>query len=52
MAEKRYLIQRICQLSKGEKPELLANWSEEELADYLNHLLEMKSKKLVVSRSA
>ena len=52
-SDKRELIQRICQLSRGEKPEFLANFTEEELSNYLQNLKErVELKELAVSRSA
>jgi hypothetical protein len=53
MASKRELIQRICRLSRVEKPEFLANFTEKELRDFHRNLKErLKLKKLAVRRSA
>lgn len=53
MANKSELIQRICKLSIGEKPEFLANFSEGELRKFLRNLREqLELKKLAVRRSA
>ncbi len=37
---KRELIDYICQINKSAQPEFLANFSERELTDYLNNLME------------
>lgn len=57
MVNKRELIQHICRLSSRlsriEKPEFLANFSEKELRSLLCNLKEqLKLKKLAVRRSA
>jgi len=45
---KRELIDCICELNKSAKPEFLANFSEEELNTYLEHLMELDLEELVV----
>ena len=45
---KRELIDRICEINKSAKPEFLANFSEEELHTYLEHLMELNLEELVV----
>ncbi len=38
---KRELIDCICEINRTAKPEFLAAFSEEQLSDYLDHLLEL-----------
>ena len=38
---KRELIECICEINKSAKPEFLADFSEEDLKDYLEHLMEL-----------
>jgi hypothetical protein len=45
---KRELIDCICEINKSARPEFLANFSEEELAAYLEHLMELDLEELVV----
>ena len=45
---KRELIDCICQINKSAKPEFLATFSEEELNDYLEHLMELNLEELLV----
>jgi hypothetical protein len=45
---KRELIDRICEINKSAKPEFLANFSEEDLHTYLEHLMELNLEELVV----
>ncbi len=45
---KRELIDCICEINKSAKPEFLAHFSEEELKDYLEHLMELDLEELVV----
>jgi hypothetical protein len=45
---KRELIDYICEINKSAKPEFLANFSEEELNAYLEHLMELDLEELVV----
>ncbi len=45
---KRELIDRICQINRGAKPEFLATFSEEDLSNYLDHLMELNLEELVV----
>jgi hypothetical protein len=46
--DKRELIDYICKINKTAKPEFLANFSEEELNSYLEHLMELDLEELVV----
>ena len=45
---KRELIDYICKINRTAKPEFLATFSEEELNDYLEHLMELDLEELVV----
>ncbi len=45
---KRELIDCICEINKTAKPEFLANFSEEDLTIYLEHLMELDLEELVV----
>jgi len=45
---KRELIDYICEINRSAKPEFLANFSEEELNAYLEHLMELDLDELVV----
>ncbi len=45
---KRELIDYICEINRSAKPEFLANFSEEELNAYLEHLMELDLEELVV----
>ena len=45
---KRELIDYICKTKKTAKPEFLANFSEEELNAYLEHLMELDLQELAV----
>ncbi len=45
---KRELIDYICEINKTAKPEFLANFSEEDLNAYLEHLMELDLEELVV----
>jgi len=45
---KRELINYICEINKSAKPEFLANFSEEELNAYLEHLMELDLDELVI----
>ena len=45
---KRELIDYICKINRTAKPEFLASFSEEELNDYLEHLMELDLEELVV----
>lgn len=38
---KRELIDCICEINRSAKPEFLATFSEEDLSDYLEHLMEL-----------
>ncbi len=46
---KRELIDSICEINRGAKPEFLASFSEEELNTYLEHLMELDVEVLAVS---
>jgi len=48
LMSKRELIDYICEINKSAKPEFLANFSEEELNAYLEHLMELDLEELVV----
>jgi hypothetical protein len=45
---KRELIECICEINKSAKPEFLANFSEEELNAYLEHLMELNLEEVAV----
>ena len=45
---KRELIDCICEINKSARPEFLANFSEEDLTVYLEHLMELDLEELVV----
>jgi hypothetical protein len=45
---KRELIDYICEINKSAKPEFLANFSEEELNAYLEHLMELDLEEVTV----
>jgi len=45
---KRELIDCICEINKSAKAEFLANFSEEQLNAYLEHLMELNLEELVV----
>ncbi len=45
---KRELIDYICKINKSAKPEFLANFTEEELNAYLEHLMELDLEELLV----
>jgi len=45
---KRELIDRICEINKTAKPEFLARFSEEQLKNYLEHLMELDLEELAV----
>ena len=45
---KRELIECICEINKSAKPEFLANFSEEELRKYLDHLMELDLEEVTV----
>jgi hypothetical protein len=46
---KRELIDCICQINRGVKPEFLAGFSEEDLNAYLEHLMELDLQELAVT---
>jgi len=45
---KRELIDCICEINRSAKPEFLALFSEDELGDYLEHLMELDLSELAV----
>ncbi|MCK5225779.1 MAG: hypothetical protein KAQ89_03590 [Planctomycetes bacterium] len=45
---KRELIDYICEINKSAKPEFLADFAEDELNSYLEHLMELDLKELAV----
>jgi len=45
---KRELIDYICKINRTAKAEFLAGFSEEQLNDYLEHLMELDLEELVV----
>lgn len=45
---KRELIDCICEINRSAKPEFLANFCEEDLSDYLEHLMELDLEELVL----
>jgi hypothetical protein len=45
---KRELIDFICQINKTARPEFLAGFAEDELAEYLNHLMDLNLEELDV----
>ena len=46
--DKRDAIDYICKINKTARPEFLANFSEDELNDYLEHLMELDLEELAV----
>lgn len=46
---KRELIDSICEINRGAKPEFLADFTEDELNTYLEHLMELDVEVLAVS---
>jgi hypothetical protein len=46
---KRELIDRICEINKGAKPEFLAHFTEKDLNTYLEHLMEVDVEEMVVT---
>jgi hypothetical protein len=45
---KRELIDCICEINKSAKAEFLARFSEEELKEYLEHLMELDLEEMLV----
>jgi len=45
---KRELIDCICEINRSAKPEFLTTFSQEELANYLEHLMELDLQELAV----
>jgi len=46
--DKMELIDCICELNKGARPEFLTQFSQEELNAYLEHLMELDLEDLVI----
>ena len=46
--DKRELIDCICEINRSARPEFLAQFSEEQLNTYLEHLMELDLEELVV----
>jgi hypothetical protein len=46
---KRELIDCICEINRTAKPEFLATFAEEQLTEYLEHLMELDLKELAVT---
>jgi len=46
---KRELIDCICQINRSASPEFLADFTEEDLNAYLEHLMELDLEELIVS---
>jgi len=46
--DKQELIESICEINKTAKPEFLSNFSERDLAAYLEHLMELDLEELSV----
>lgn len=49
---KKELIECICEINRSAKPEFLANFTEEELQDYLEHLMELDLEGLIVNNGS
>ena len=45
---KRELIDCICEINRSASPEFLANFSEEDLKSYLEHLMELDLEELAL----
>ncbi|MGA2070889.1 MAG: hypothetical protein ABSG97_06025 [Sedimentisphaerales bacterium] len=45
---KRELIDCICEINKSARPEFLARFAEDELKDYLEHLMALDLEELLV----
>ncbi len=45
---KRELINDICEINRSAHPDFLARFTEEELGDYLEHLMELDLAELAV----
>ena len=43
---KRELIEFICEINRGAKPEFLAGFSEDDLSAYLDHLMELNLQEM------
>lgn len=46
--DKRELIDSICEINQSAKSEFLANFSDEDLNDYLEHLLELDLEEIAL----
>jgi hypothetical protein len=47
--DKQDLIDRICEINKTAKPEFLADFSRDDLAAYLEHLMELDEQEASVA---
>ena len=45
---KRELIECICEINKSAKEEFLSGFSEEELKEYLEHLMELDLEEILI----
>jgi len=45
---KRKLIDRICEINTSARPQFLAKFDEDELAEYLEHLIELDLEEVLV----
>jgi len=48
LMSKDELIHCICEINKSASPEFLSNFSEEQLNEYLEHLMELDLEELVL----
>ncbi len=48
LMSKNELINCICEINKSASPEFLSNFTEEELNEYLEHLMELDLEELVL----
>jgi len=46
--DKRDLIECICEINRSAKPQFLAEFSEEALKDYLEHLMELDLEEIAL----
>jgi hypothetical protein len=47
---KSELIECICEINRSAKPEFLADFSEEDLKEYLEHLMDLNLEELAVGK--
>ena len=47
--DKRDLIECICEINRSAKPQFLADFSEEQLKDYLEHLMDLDLEEIALS---